>query len=65
MNHTVEECYSKHDYPPWYKQKKDRVTNNLSTSKNTIVTKDKLGNITKINQPLEKKNDIHFTQEQI
>ena len=21
MNHTAEECYSKHGYPPWYKQK--------------------------------------------
>jgi len=21
MNHTAEECYSKHGYPPWYKQR--------------------------------------------
>jgi len=21
MNHTIDECYSKHGYPPWYKQR--------------------------------------------
>ena len=24
MNHTADECYSKHGYPPWYKQKGDQ-----------------------------------------
>jgi len=24
MNHTTEECYSKHGYPPWYKQRGDQ-----------------------------------------
>ena len=24
MNHTAEECYSKHGYPPWYKQRGDQ-----------------------------------------
>jgi len=29
MNHTVEECYSKHGYPPWYKQRNDGNKNSL------------------------------------
>ncbi|XP_027925385.1 uncharacterized protein LOC114182672 [Vigna unguiculata] len=27
MNHIVEECYSKHGYPPWYKQRNDGSNN--------------------------------------
>jgi len=27
MNHTVEECYSKHGYPHWYKQRNDGSNN--------------------------------------
>ena len=29
MNHTVEECYSKHGYLPWYKQRNDGNNNSL------------------------------------
>jgi len=29
MNHIVEECYSKHGYPPWYKQRNDGSNNSL------------------------------------
>jgi len=25
MNHTIDECYSKHEYPPWFKQRHDFV----------------------------------------
>ena len=35
MNHTAEECYSKHGYPPWYKQRTEQdknSSNNKSTS---------------------------------
>jgi len=23
MNHTIDECYSTHEYPPWFKQRRD------------------------------------------
>jgi len=29
MNHTAEDCYSKHKYPPWYKNRNDHVSNNI------------------------------------
>jgi len=29
MNHTAEECYSKHGYPPWYKNRNEHVSNNI------------------------------------
>jgi len=35
MNHTAEECYSKHGYPPWYKQRTEQdknSSNNKSAS---------------------------------
>jgi len=29
MNHIAKECYSKHGYPPWYKNRDDHFYNNI------------------------------------
>ena len=40
LNHTIDECYFKYGFPPWYKQKgekNERVTNNAVMDKNMKV----------------------------
>jgi len=29
LNHTADECFLKHGFPPWYKRKNDRAINNI------------------------------------
>ena len=61
LNHTINECYFKYGFPPWYKQKgekNERVTNSVVMDKNM-----------KIEEEQENKSDANngnkFTQGQI
>jgi len=39
MNHTTEECYSKHGYPPWYKNKEVSRKKDLTMAKMEVLNK--------------------------
>jgi len=43
MNHIVDEYYSKHEYPPWYKEKTEQI----------IISQDKLYNFKVNNYSLQ------------
>jgi len=62
MNHTTEECYSKHGFPPWFKKKNEHSANNCF-SNNDQELKD-----CKDNEGTHSSNEtqsISFTKEQI
>jgi len=39
LYHTIDECYAKHGYPPWYKTKGEKVVNNTIVEKDETVIK--------------------------
>jgi len=65
MNHTIDECYSKHGYPPWFKQRQDFGNQDKDNSSqptcNLNVKEDLTWNNTKTN----KQDSTGFTPEQI
>jgi len=60
----AEDCYSKHGYPPWYKNKTGRVTNNVITDSN-LEYKDNRREEHTQQQLIESQKAMQFTQEQM
>jgi len=42
MNHTTGECYSKHGFPPWMKQKRDYTANSFEKEEENETDKNKV-----------------------
>jgi len=61
-NHIVDECYAKHGFPPWYKQKNDSSNSNQERSDQQSCN---LSMKNKSSQENDKKGDNLFTPEQI
>jgi len=65
MNHTIDECYSKHGYPPWIKQRQDLANQdkegNNQSACNLNIKEDSTQNVTQ-NAKLDY---ARFTLEQI
>jgi len=55
MNHTVEECYSKHGYPPWFKQKNE-YSNTLQENKNQDKREQEVCNLNTREEHVDKQN---------
>ena len=60
MYHTVDECYSKHGFPPWYKRKDERIEKVVNNS-----VMERSGKIEEVDQPIPVNEGSHFTQEQV
>jgi len=58
MNHIVEECYSKHGYPPWYKQ---RTKQNKRSYSNKNSSTQQMCNLNVNSEP--KKYSYHTPEE--
>jgi len=57
MNHTIDDCYSKHGYPPWYKH-----STNIDKNCNQVIKGEKTQNFG------NKENDTEkhpFTEDQM
>jgi len=64
LNHTADECFSKHGFPPWYKHKNDRAINNIFSQNYAATNKtediDQEGHKHSLSQ-----ESVQFSQEQI
>jgi len=60
LYHTVDECYSKHGFPPWYKRKDERIEKVVNNS-----VMERGGKIEEVEQPIPVNEGSHFTQEHV
>jgi len=55
MNHTIEECYSKHEYPSWYKQRNE-YNNNSQETESQHKREQQVCNLSMKEDPNDKQN---------